>query len=95
MFTAIALHYAVPEHEATFLVYMGRVIAATRDAPGLLEFRSCHDTQSGALAGFSRWESEAAFRAALATIGSLATERRPEWSAAPDQLLTLVEASES
>jgi quinol monooxygenase YgiN len=92
MFTAIALHYAAPEHEAAFLAYMARVIAATAGAPGLREFRAYRDTQSGALAGFSRWDDEASFRAALATIGSLAAERRPEWSTAPDRLLTLVEA---
>ncbi len=104
MLIAIALHYPVPAHEAAFLAYMGRVIAATAGAPGLHEFRAYRDTQSEALAGFSCWESEAAFRVALAPIGSRAAARRPEpigsraaarrpeWSVAPDRLLTLVEA---
>jgi len=75
MFTVTVLHYyAVPECEAAVLVYMGRVIAATAGVPGLHEFRAHRDTQGGALAGFSRWEHEAAFRAALAPIGSLAAE---------------------
>lgn len=91
MFIAIAIHHAAPEHADEFIAFMRQVIEATRDAPGLLEFKVCRDPQGGFLAGFSRWESAAAFRAALPTIRSLAPLRRPEWSTAPDQAITLVE----
>ena len=69
-----------------------RVIEATQGAPGLLEFKACREPTRGFLAGFSRWESADAFRAALPTIQSLAPLRKPEWSTRPDELITLVEA---
>ena len=38
---------------------------------------------------FSRWESEQAYLDALPLIGSLAHERREEWSERPDDVLML------
>ena len=70
---------------------MHRVIERTAGAPGLIEFKATRDPNSGFLAGFSRWESEEAFTAALPTIGSLSHERKPEWSTKPDQVITLLE----
>jgi len=92
MFQAIAIHHARPEHAADFLAFMHRVVAAVGAAPGLLEFTTWRDTQSSRLFGFSRWESEDAFRAALPTIMSLGPERREEWSERPDELLLLADA---
>lgn len=71
---------------------MGAVLEATDGAPGLLDFRTCRSTDGGYLAGVSRWESKAAFTAALPRIGSLRHRRRPEWTSRPDELLTLTDA---
>ena len=91
MFVAIALHYPAPEHEAAFIDFMHKVVAQTAGAPGLIEFKACRDPGNGFLAGFSRWENEEAFRAALPTIGSLHHLRKPEWSTKEDEVITLVE----
>jgi quinol monooxygenase YgiN len=91
VFIAIAIHYAAPEHADEFLDFMHKVVDVTAGAPGLIEFKACRDPNSGHLAGFSRWESEEAFRAALPAIGSLRHLRKPEWSVRPDDLITLVE----
>ena len=47
------------------------------------------ETGGPRLFGVSRWESAAAFQAALPTITSLAPDRRPEWSSAEDEVLTM------
>ena len=91
MFIALVIHKAAPEHTEEFIAFMHMVVEATRDAPGLLDFTPCRDVGGGFLAGVSRWESAEAFEAALPTILSLAPERRPEWSTAPDELILLVE----
>jgi quinol monooxygenase YgiN len=91
MFIAIAIHRAVAEHTDEYVAFMHKVIEATQGAPGLLEFKACREPTKGFLAGFSRWESVDAFRAALPTIQSLAPLRKPEWSTQPDELITLVE----
>ena len=91
MFVAIAIHYAAPEHEQEFIDFMHKVLEQTAGAPGLIEFSACRDPNSGFLAGFSRWEDEDAFRAALPTIGSLSHLRKPEWSTKPDEVITLVD----
>ena len=89
MFVAIAIHHAAPEHVEDFLAFMGRVVEAVGRPPGLIDFDSYRDQQSNRLIGLSRWESEQAFRDALPLIGSLAHERREEWSARPDDVLML------
>ncbi len=91
-FVAIAIHHHDPEHEEAFLEFMDRVIDATEGAPGLLEFRPFKEANGRFLAGFSRWESEQAFRNALSRITSLASLRDPAWSTQPDELITLVAA---
>lgn len=89
MFQAIAIHYALPEHRDAFLAFMHRVIDATDGAPGLVEFIGFAEADGSRLFGVSRWESAAAFQAALPTILSLAPERRPEWSDREDDLLVM------
>ena len=89
MFVAIAIHHAAPEHVEDFLAFMGRVVEAVGRPPGLIDFDAYRDQQSNRLIGLSRWESEQAFRDALPLIGSLAHERREEWSARPDDVLML------
>jgi heme-degrading monooxygenase HmoA len=89
MFVAIAIHHAAPEHVEDFLAFMGRVVEAVGRPPGLIDFDRYRDQQSNRLIGLSRWESEQAFRDALPLIGSLAHERREEWSARPDDVLML------
>jgi quinol monooxygenase YgiN len=92
VFIAIAIHHAAPEHTDEFVDFMHKVIDATSGAPGLIEFTACRDPSNGFLAGYSRWESQAAFEAALPRITSLGPLRKPEWSTRPDELITLVEA---
>ena len=92
MFQTIAIHDVVPEHADAFLAFMRRVEAAVADAPGLVEFSSHRDAQTGRLVGYARWESADAFQAALPTVMGLSGERRPEWTASEDQLLTLIPA---
>jgi Antibiotic biosynthesis monooxygenase len=87
MFQAIAVHHAVPEHQEAFLAFCQRVIDATADAPGLLEFSAFAEAGGSRIFGLSRWESAEAFQAALPTIMSLAPDRRPEWSDRDDELL--------
>jgi quinol monooxygenase YgiN len=91
-FVAIAIHRVAPEHEDAMLEFMRRVIAVTEGAPGLIEFKAVRELSRGVLAGYSRWRSRADFEAGLARITSLAPERRPEWTTAPDEVLMLQEA---
>jgi quinol monooxygenase YgiN len=89
MFVAVAIHHPEPEYVEEFLAFMDRVRAAASDAPGLIEFRTWRDTLTNRLVGLSRWESDEAFSRAMPQIMSLSHERRPEWSAQPDDLLLL------
>jgi heme-degrading monooxygenase HmoA len=89
MFVAIAIHHARPEHAEDFAAYMRRVRAAVGDPPGLIDFHGYRDARTSRLVGLSRWESEAAFQAALPLIGALRDERREEWSERPDDVLML------
>ena len=90
MFTAIAIHRPHPDHVDDFVAHMRRVVDTTADADGLIEF-SCWREADGRLIGFSRWESRAAFEAALPLIGANRDRRRPEWTVAEDELLQLDE----
>ena len=90
MHLAIAIHHAAPEHEEAFIAFMHDVVAATEGAPGLLAFEACRHPDGEYLAGVSTWESAEAFQAGLERIGSLSHLRRPEWSAKPDEVITLV-----
>jgi quinol monooxygenase YgiN len=89
MFVAIAVHHVAPEHVEDFLVFMGRVVEAVGNPPGLIDFDGYRDKQTSRLVGLSRWETEQAFLDALPLIGSLAHERREEWSERPDDVLML------
>jgi heme-degrading monooxygenase HmoA len=91
MFLAIAIHHPREEHVDDLTRHMHNVIAAVGDAPGLIEFTSWRDGRTNRLVGFSRWESEQAFRDALPAIGSLRDQRRDEWTEADDDLFTLTE----
>jgi heme-degrading monooxygenase HmoA len=91
MFVAIAIHHAHADHVDDFAQYMRRVRAAVGDPPGLVDFHGYRDVGSSRLVGLSRWESEQAFRDALALIGGLSDERREEWSERPDDVLMLTE----
>jgi hypothetical protein len=68
------------------LAVMHRVIDTTAGAPGLIEFKACRELSQGVLAGYSRWDSEADFQAALATITSLGPERKPDGRTGPTRL---------
>jgi len=87
VFQAIAIHHARPEHADAFLAFMHRVIEHVGAAPGLIEFTAWREAHGTRLYGFSRWESEADFQAALPRIGSMSDERRDEWSDREDEVL--------
>lgn len=89
MFLAIAIHYAAPEHVDELLDHMKRVADSVEGAPGLLEFQCMRESGGTRLIGFSRWDTQAAFEAALPRIGQFRDQRRPEWSTQPDELLML------
>ena len=90
MFQVIAVHHAVPEHRDAFLAFCHRVVATVEGADGLVEFSVWGAPDGPTIYGFSRWESPEAFQAALPTIMSLAPDRRPEWSAAPDDVIPMI-----
>jgi hypothetical protein len=91
MFVTIAVHHPHPDHREDFVAFMERVIDQTNGADGLLEFTSWMEFGGDRLIGMARWDSPQAFHAALPTITGLSGERRPEWTVAPDELLTLDE----
>lgn len=90
MFVAIAFHHPAPDHVDDLLAHMERVRANVEGAPGLIEFLCLREEGGTRLLGFSRWESRAAFEAALPRIGQFRDDRRPEWSTREDELVTLV-----
>ena len=85
----IAIHHVRPEHVPAFLAFMREVEVTVAGAPGLLEFSSFQDTQSGRLVGVGRWETPEAFTAAMPRIMALSGRRHPQWTDAPDELLVL------
>ena len=89
MFVAITIHHHVPEHEEALRGFMDEVAAAVDLAPGLIEFTTCRDSAGRYLAGYSRWESEDAFRRALPTIRAMAPRRNPDWTSEPDEPIRL------
>jgi heme-degrading monooxygenase HmoA len=92
MFLAVAIHHAAPEHVDDLLAHMNRVVRNVEGAPGLLEFGCWRESDGTRLIGFSRWDSRAAFEAALPRIGQFSDQRRPEWSTRPDEVLMLTPA---
>jgi uncharacterized protein YndB with AHSA1/START domain/quinol monooxygenase YgiN len=84
-FVANAFHYYADEHREAFQAFCERVIAHVAGTPGLVRFELLHDAAGKRLIGSSFWTSRAAFEAAIPTITALAPERRPEWSAVPDE----------
>ena len=91
MIQTIAIHHVRDEHRADFLAFMRRVETAVAGADGLLDFTSWQDGLTGRLVGVGRWESPAAFEAAVPRIMSFSSERREEWVERPDELLILSE----
>jgi quinol monooxygenase YgiN len=91
MFIAIAKHFPHPDHVETFGDHMKRVVEATKQADGLVDFDCYRDEETGALLGVSRWTSRDAFEAALPLIGSCADRRRDEWTVEDDELTLLTE----
>jgi uncharacterized protein YndB with AHSA1/START domain/quinol monooxygenase YgiN len=85
-FAATALHYYVDEHRAAFESFCRRVMEHAAGTPGLVRFELLHDADGKRLVGSSLWESRASFEAALPVITALAPERKPEWSARPDEV---------
>ena len=93
MIVTMAIHHAAPGHADDFLRHMEKVVAATQGAPGLIEFTCWAEDDGARLVGLARWETRAAFEAALPLIGSHAHERDPAWTTGEDELLILSEAS--
>jgi heme-degrading monooxygenase HmoA len=89
VFLAVAIHHAAPDHVHDLLDHMNRVAENVKGASGLLEFQCLRESDGTRLIGFSRWDSQAAFEAALPRIGQFRDQRQPEWSTQPDELLML------
>jgi heme-degrading monooxygenase HmoA len=89
MFVAIVIHHVTSEHSDEMLSFMHRVVDATAGSPGLIESKACRELRRGALAGYSRWNSQADFEAARPTIMSLGPERKPGSTAEPDEVVML------
>ncbi len=89
MLQTIAIHHVVPEHADAFLAFMGRVTEAVSGAAGLHEFSSWQEAGGGRLVAVARWESMEAFQAAAPAIMGMSSERREEWTSAPDDLFIL------
>jgi len=87
-FAVTAFHYYVDEHRAAFEDFCRRVMQHVAGTPGLVRFELLHDGAGKRLVGSSLWETRAAFEAALPVIMALAPERKPEWSARPDERLS-------
>lgn len=85
MFLAIAVHHVVPEHKGAMKAFMRTVTESVAGTPGLIEFGGYED-RGGKLVGMSKWESPAAFHAALPVIMGSSDQRRPEWTSAPDDV---------
>lgn len=86
---AQATHYPHPDHVAEFEAHMLLVRDAVRGAAGLIEFDCFRSPDGSRLLGVSKWESRAAFEAALPLIASNADRRRDEWTVADDELMEL------
>jgi uncharacterized protein YndB with AHSA1/START domain len=86
-FAVTAFHYYVDEHRAAFEDFCRRVMQHVAGTPGLVRFELLHDGAGKRLVGSSLWQTRAAFEAALPLILALAPERKPEWSARPDERL--------
>jgi quinol monooxygenase YgiN len=87
MYQVIVFHHAEEEHVDDFVQFMGRVTEAVAGADGLIEFTAWREPGSSRLVAVSRWTSAEAFNAALPRVMSLSDQRRPEWSARPDEMI--------
>jgi quinol monooxygenase YgiN len=87
MYQVVVFHHAEEEHVDEFLRFMGLVTEAVAGADGLIEFTTWREAGSSRLIAISRWTSADAFDAALPRIMSLSDQRRPEWSARPDEIV--------
>jgi heme-degrading monooxygenase HmoA len=89
LYIAITIHHHCPEHEEALVAFMDDVAAGVADAPGLTEFTTCRDVDGRFLAGYSRWETEDAFRRALHAIRAHAPHRDPAWTDQPDEAIRI------
>ena len=90
MFIAITIHHHIPRHEQALAGFMDEVADSVADAPGLIDFKTCRDVRGHYLAGYSCWQSEHAFQAALPAIRAMAPARDPGWTDQPDETIRLV-----
>ena len=89
MFITIAIHHPRPEHVGELMAHMRRVVDHTGSPQGMLDFVCTREDGGSRLLAVARWESPAAFEAALPRITALAVERDDAWSERPDELITL------
>jgi heme-degrading monooxygenase HmoA len=90
VFVAITIHHHVPEHEQALRAFMKSVADAVANVAGLIEFTTCRDVDGLYLAGYSRWESQEAFRQVLPAIRAHAPCRDPAWTRKPDEAIRLI-----
>lgn len=88
MFLTIAHHYPRPEHVEAFLAFMAEIEAGMSGTPGLVTLESFRDVVQPRLVAIGRWESAEAAQAGVPRLMSIG-ERKPEWSARPDEVFQL------
>jgi heme-degrading monooxygenase HmoA len=72
------------------MAHMLRAVELVREgADGLIDFAAWREEGGGRLIGLSRWESRAAFEAAVPLITSRRAHRPDEWSISDDEVLLL------
>jgi heme-degrading monooxygenase HmoA len=89
----MAIHHPKPEYRQDLVTWIGRVGAALRAQPGLLDLGDFDDVANGRIVAVSIWESEDRFRTgqerAFASLGEGAPYE--VWETRPLEVFTLGE----
>jgi hypothetical protein len=89
----MAIHHPKPEYRQDLVTWIGRVGAALRAQPGLLQLGDFDDVAHGRIVAVSIWESEERFRIgrerAFASLGEEAPYE--VWETRPLEVFTLGE----
>jgi hypothetical protein len=93
----MAIHHPKPEFRQDLLRWIGRVGAALRAQPGLLELGDFEDVATGRIVAVSIWESEEHFRAARERAFASLGEDAPYevWETRPLEVFTLGELEDA
>jgi heme-degrading monooxygenase HmoA len=93
----MAIHHPKPEYRQDLVAWIGRVRAALRAQPGLLQLGDFDDVANGRIVAVSIWESEEHFRTgrerAFASLGEGAPYE--VWETGPLEVFTLAELADA